>query len=216
MVQHDIFTYDEDHREATKYLVGDNKRSLTIWSGEYREEVSPDVGLVPRCSSVNDLGLCLNMVVEAHRQHKAAHIERRIIMAESFFTIIDRGTFEVNHKGEDVWLELPEDLKKLSGKLEDQKAIEEWLYEQDNLLAVVHSAVQKRLIELRALARPGEDKSIVAEKAAAQKRVSEAKWTAAKRPGAASKKALSEDELIKQLKALGKTPEELLALIGQK
>ena len=160
------------------------------------------------------------MVVEAQRaEEKVNHfIERNQIMAESFFTIIDRGTFEVNHKGNDVWLDLPNDLKALAGKLEDQKAIEDWLFEQGNLMAVVHSAVQKRLIELRALARPAEDVNIITDKANAQKRVSEAKWTAAKRPGAGAKKQLSEEELLKQLAALGMSADELkakLAALGQ-
>ena len=75
-------------------------------------------------------------------------------MAKSFHTIIDDGFFEVDHKGDLVTLALPEMFQEIKGLTEDKTKLVEWIERNDIVLQVIQCAIQKRFIELRAIARP--------------------------------------------------------------
>lgn len=75
-------------------------------------------------------------------------------MAESFFTIIDRGTIEVTHIGEEAFFTLPEIYQELKGKLEDEDEIKAWIDRHDMLLHLFYKFIQKDLIDCRAVIRP--------------------------------------------------------------
>ncbi len=100
-------------------------------------------------------------------------------MAKSFYTIIDEGTLDVMHQGEEVTLTLPEWVQELKGKLEDAEALLAWAKEYGVLLAMFHLAIQQLIIVLRAIARAkvalktGATKSIIKHKDAAQERLDE-------------------------------------------
>jgi hypothetical protein len=75
-------------------------------------------------------------------------------MAKSFHTIIDEGVFEVDHKGDLVTLDLPDLFLEIKGLTEDKKALMAWVAKHNLELPVIQCAIQKRIIELRAIARP--------------------------------------------------------------
>jgi hypothetical protein len=75
-------------------------------------------------------------------------------MAKSFYNIISSGKLEVNHKGNDVELELPSWLKEVNGKLEDEQALLAWAQEYEVLHGLMHFGIQQVIIALRSAARP--------------------------------------------------------------
>ena len=104
-------------------------------------------------------------------------------MAKSFHFIIDDGNFEVNHKGNDVILDLPEWLKDAKGKLNSLRDLTRWAVKNGILLALLHAGIQQLIIKLRAAARPDEDTSILDDKDGAQARVNDFKFEAVPEPG---------------------------------
>ena len=75
-------------------------------------------------------------------------------MAKSMYDIIESGSLEVDHKGETVDIELPGWVKELSGKLEDEEALQMWATEHEIFLPIFHYFIKQLLIALRAQARP--------------------------------------------------------------
>ena len=70
------------------------------------------------------------------------------------YDIIESGSLEVDHKGETVNIELPDWVKELSGKLEDEEALQVWATEHEIFLPIFHYFIKQLLIALRAQARP--------------------------------------------------------------
>lgn len=75
-------------------------------------------------------------------------------MAKSFHTILNEGTIEVKHLGEDATFDLPTWLTAASSILADEVALLEWAQEHEVLHGLLHSGIQQEIIRIRAAARP--------------------------------------------------------------
>jgi hypothetical protein len=75
-------------------------------------------------------------------------------MAKSIFTTLEEGTFEVNHIGNEVILNLPEWMEELGEIFTDEEKMLEWAKSNEILLPMLQTAIQAVLISLRAVARP--------------------------------------------------------------
>ena len=158
-------------------------------------------------------------------------------MAKSFHTIIDEGCFEVEHLGDLVTLELPDMFQDLKSKTEDVEFLRSWVRDNGIELAVYQCALQKRIIELRAIARSTVkkfkdheifDKEVkkitepddwnidrknlelslkIIADPKAQDRLDQAKWTPVERPGTGGKNAIKLDT---QIETIAKTIGKML------
>ena len=137
-------------------------------------------------------------------------------MAESFHTIIDRGTFIVNHQGEDREFNLPGWLSEAKGLTEDESALLLWAQENEILLPLMQSGLKELIIALRAVARPkdiagelkGEKIKVIWDSepvGVAQERLYDFIYTTTPRPGQSKTKAVTkaiEEERRKMAEAM--------------
>ena len=121
-------------------------------------------------------------------------------MAKSFYTILEEGTIEVNHRGEDVTLNLPEWIKAAAPALESESDLLEWAQEYEVLHGLLHSGLQQEIIRLRAAARPAVNVkddtslSIIADKANAQKRIDDYVCKIVQKPGTGASNKIKKAE----------------------
>ncbi len=145
--------------------------------------------------------------------------ERKIIMAKSFFNIIDDETIEVNHNGEDVTFDLPffytGDNKP---NLENEEELLAWAREHNILHGLLHKGIQKDIIDIRAEARPadkdGKKVSLIDDSLNAQERIFDHKIKPMKRPGQTATKTITAEDAMKVLKAQGMTLEQIQAFFN--
>ena len=100
-------------------------------------------------------------------------------MAKSLHTIIEEGTIDVLHVGEEVTFKLPYWVKELKGILFDRKALIRWAVRHEVFIPVFHYFIKELLIAIRATARPatdvktGKSKSIIDTQEKCQERIDE-------------------------------------------
>ena len=75
-------------------------------------------------------------------------------MAKSIWTTLEEGTFEVKHIGNEVILDLPEWFSEVNGIFDQEDKMVKWAMDNEIMLPALQSAVQAKLIDLRAVARP--------------------------------------------------------------
>jgi len=128
-------------------------------------------------------------------------------MAKSLFEIIETGSIEVNHNGDDAEFVIPQWLGDASGKLESEEDLTLWADETGFMHALLHAGIAKTIIDLRATIRPadvtGENKgdkvkvSLITDSGKAQDRATKFTIKPAVRPGTGgSTKTKAEIEVL--------------------
>lgn len=75
-------------------------------------------------------------------------------MAKSIFTTLEEGTLEVVHIGNEIIINLPEWFTEAGEVFESEEGMLKWAQDNEFLLPALQSAIQAKLIDIRAVARP--------------------------------------------------------------